>query len=118
VRNFADYGANRCREFHFVRPILWPYWKAVLLSMRCLLVETRPARHTRRAFEKYCTENPERGGRAQTLVVANAAAAHQRRGEYKPSLTHCKHGHSLSECTYYFTRGRICRKCKICAARN
>jgi hypothetical protein len=57
-------------------------------------------------FEAYCGAHPDYAREALPLLGANKKTAFKRRGERFRAMTHCRHGHPLSEARIrYYTNG-------------
>jgi len=65
-------------------------------------------------FKNYCAAHPEHGREALPLLDANKKAAFKRRVERFRAMTHCKHGHPLSEARIRHYNGWTVRDCLRC----
>jgi hypothetical protein len=65
-------------------------------------------------FEAYCKAHPEYARDALPLLEANRKAGDKRKGERFRAMTHCKHGHPLSEARIRHYKGWTVRDCVRC----
>jgi hypothetical protein len=65
-------------------------------------------------FDAYCKAHPEYARDALPLLEANRKAANQRKGDRFRAMTHCKHGHPLSEARIRHYKGWTVRDCLRC----
>jgi hypothetical protein len=77
--------------------------------------ECGPTMVSRERFKKHCELNPIWA--AEVWRISDANTRQLKGGRYR-SVTHCKHGHLLSEDNVYFGRSRPQRHCIACIKRR